>query len=105
MKFRGIDTPEAARSLSGAELLVSRAEAAPLKANEFYIEDLRMLPVEYAGTIRGCIRDVIEGGGGNLVEVQLLSGEIKLVPLRDEFFSEIDIKAGKAVLANEWILA
>jgi 16S rRNA processing protein RimM len=102
VKFHGVDSPETAHVLSGAEIIVSRGEAAPLGASEFYVEDLRMLDVVYAENKVGHIIDVMEGGGGDLIEIQLLSGETKLVPFRDEFFG--DVKTGSIVLLNDWIL-
>jgi 16S rRNA processing protein RimM len=105
MKFKGIDTPEAAKGLQGAELVTDRAHAAPLKAGEFYIEDLRGLEVvSVSGVALGRVRDVIEGGGGELAEVRLPGGELRLVPFRQEFLGDINLKTGKAVLLKEWIL-
>jgi 16S rRNA processing protein RimM len=111
MKFKGIDTPEAAKALTGAELVTDRTHAAPLQPDEFYIEDLRGIavvgvPTEPGeeGAVLGRISAVIEGGGGNLVEIQLPSGELKLVPFRNEFFGDIDLETGKAVLVAGWIL-
>ncbi|MDR1909315.1 MAG: ribosome maturation factor RimM, partial [Spirochaetaceae bacterium] len=45
LKFRGIDSPEAARALSGAEVLISREEAGEPQPGEYYVEDLRNLEV------------------------------------------------------------
>lgn len=105
MKFSGIDDPEAAKALAGWELLVDREDAAPLDENEFYIEDLRGLSVLFAGEPVGEIVDVVEGGGGQLVELRLLAGgATRLVPFRDEFFGDIDTGARKAVLRVDWIL-
>jgi 16S rRNA processing protein RimM len=106
VKFRGIDSPEAARSLTGAELLVDRAQAAPLKPGEFYVEDLRGLPVFLpGGEPVGEITDVIEGGGGSLIELRLPSGDLRLVPFRDEFFGDVNPRENRAVLLERWILA
>jgi 16S rRNA processing protein RimM len=105
MKFRGINTPEAAKTLTGAELVVDRAHAAPLKAGEFYIEDLRGITVTLrTGAPVGEITDVLEGGGGFLVEVRLPSGDLRFVPFRNEFFGEISPENRKAVLLEGWIL-
>jgi len=103
MRFAGIDTPEAAKSLNGAQLLVSREQAAPLGEGEFYIEDLKGLPVmsENGETI-GYITDIIEGGGGELAEIKLNNGEKHLVPFNSEFFSEITLD--KVMLRHLWIL-
>jgi 16S rRNA processing protein RimM len=105
MRFAGIDSPEAAKTFRGAQLLAGREQAAPLKDGEFYIEDLKGLTVisEKAETI-GRITDIIEGGGGELVEIELVNGEKRLVPLRREFFSEISPEKGRVVLQNLWIL-
>lgn len=107
MKLKGIDSPEAVKLLRGAELLVERSRAAPLARNEFYIEDLRTLPVHLAksdGECLGHIRDILDGGGGQLVELELNSGERRLVPFMDEFFGEISVRKGFAVLKERWIL-
>jgi 16S rRNA processing protein RimM len=105
MKFRGIDTPEAAKALTGAELVADRAHAAPLKGGEFYIADLRGIPVTLrTGEAVGEITDMLEGGGGFLAEVRLPSGDLRLVPFRNEFFGEIDPENRRAVLLEGWIL-
>ena len=127
MKFSGIDSPEAAKTLTGAEIMGNRSQAAPLKTDEFYIEDLKGLKVvlaaksaeqnqppsipvssypapSYNEEILGHITDIIEGGGSDLAEIRLLSGEKKLVPFRNEFFGKIDLENNTAVLLEKWIL-
>jgi 16S rRNA processing protein RimM len=105
MKFAGIESPEAAKALSGAELLVEREQAAPLREGEFYIEDLKGLEViDGSGERLGSVRDVLEGGGGFLVELEMPSGECRLIPFRNEFFGEIDLQKGRALLHARWIL-
>ena len=39
-----------------------------------------------------------------LAEIALDSGEKRLVPFKNEFFGDIDIQNGRAVLLNRWIL-
>ena len=107
VKFQGVDSPEAAKALKGAELIAPRDQAAPLEENEFYIEDLKGLSVvlgNRTGELLGTVQDILEGGGGQLVELRLSSGDLKLVPFRDEFFGDIDLRAGKMVLRERWIL-
>jgi len=103
--FKGIDTPEAAKTLNGAQLLVDRSQAAPLAEGEFYIEDLKGLQIiSGSGEQIGIITDIIEGGGGELVEIKLTDSETRLVPLRKEFFPDISPENCKIVLENLWIL-
>ena len=104
IKLSGIDSPEDAKVLIGAEVLVPRDLAAPLKKNEFYIEDLRGLEVVVKGKVIGSIDAVFEGGGAFLAEIVMENGEKKLVPFRNEFFGKIDLEAGTVELVNVWIL-
>jgi 16S rRNA processing protein RimM len=117
IKFRGVDSPEAAGLLRGAALLVDRENAAPLGEGEFYVEDLRgmrvVAPRDAAsadadanadGEFLGTVTDVLEAGGGWLLELRLPAGELRLVPFRGEFFGEVDPDKGRAVLLKRWIL-
>ena len=112
LRLAGIDSPEAAKTLTGAELIGNRSLAVPLKDNEFYVEDLKGTEVigsNSAGNtedspVLGKITDIIEGGGGQLAEILLDSGEKKLVPFRNEFFGNINIEKGRVVLLEPWIL-
>ena len=105
IRFAGIDSPEAAASLKGSEIITGRENAAPLREGEYYVEDLKGLEVvNPAGDVFGSISDVIDGGGGQLVEVLLPSGEKRLVPFRNEFFGDINLKDRRMVLLEPWIL-
>lgn len=105
IKFKGIDSSEAAKRLGGARLVSDRSHAAPLQQGEWYIEDLRGLFVRLPdGETVGRLTDIVEGGGGNLAEIQLQSGELKFIPFRKEFLSDIDLEKGSAVLVAAWVL-
>jgi 16S rRNA processing protein RimM len=117
MRFAGFNSPEAAKALAGAELIVSREEAAALKPGEFYVEDLKGLtvlsppkeepPAAATGENRqilGHINAIIEGGGGDLAEIKLNNGNLKLVPFLKEFFSNFDLENRQVTLNNLWIL-
>jgi 16S rRNA processing protein RimM len=107
MKFAGIGSPEAAKALGGAELLVRREEASPLGPGEFYVEDLKGLAVAAAGqddVLLGHVTGIVEGGGGDLVEIRLSTGELKFVPFRKEFFALIKPETGRLILRERWIL-
>jgi 16S rRNA processing protein RimM len=104
VKFAGFDTPEAVKVLAGAEVIAGREYAAPLADGEFYIEDLKGLEVFFEKRKIGCITDILEGGGGNLAEIELVSGGVRLVPFRNEFFGEINLDDGKAELLADWVL-
>ena len=105
MRFEGINTPEAAGALKGAEIIAGREFASPLKEGEFYVEDLKKLEVvNPEGKVLGRLTDVIEGGNGSLAEVLLPSGKKTLAPFRAEFFGKVDLAAEKIELLEPWIL-
>ncbi len=103
MKFRGIDTPEAAKALRGAELWVERTSAAPLDTDEFYVADLVALELRYRGAPVGKVASVIDGPDGALLEVKG-GRERLLVPFRDPFIGAVDIRGGTVELLVDWIL-
>lgn len=96
IKFRGIDTPEDGKKLSGSEILVPREYACPCGKDEYYVEELKQCQLVYAGgsaeglaaeaapaaddfVVVGTITDVLEGGAGDLLEV-VLSESCDLLP-------------------------
>lgn len=135
MKLSGINTPEDAKKLSGSEILVTRDKACPLNEGEFYVEDLKQCKLVYlpnekkpakisglaenteSAIIAGTITDVLEGGAGKLLEVEL-SESLKipsdstdktktktvLVPFKKEFIGTVDIKDKVIQLMHLWIL-
>jgi len=105
IRFEGIDNPEKAAFLNGAEIIAPRENAAPLKEGEYYVEDLKGLEViDREGKALGHIVSVMEGGGGNLAEIKLLSGASRLAPFRKEFFGDADFEESKIVLLESWVL-
>ena len=105
LKLRGIDSPEAAKKLHGAEILVPRDMACPLERGEFYINDLCNSVLVYKGNSVGTIADVVEGGGGFLLEVsEAATGRTVYVPFRSPFIGKINIPAKQVELMHRWIL-
>ena len=105
MRFRGIDSLEEAALLSGAEIIAGRELAAPLKEDEFYVEDLKGLElIAPDGQVLGKITDIIDGGGAQLAEILLVSQEKKFIPFRKEFIGGIDLPNRRLILLEPWIL-
>ena len=105
LKLEGIDSPESAKKLQGASILVPRDMACPLKEGEFYITDLCNAVLVYKGTVMGVITDIVEGGGGLLLELsEAATGKCQYVPFRSEFIGTIDIPHKTVELMHRWIL-
>ena len=105
LKLRGINSPEAAKKLHGADILVPRDMACPLERGEFYINDLCNSDLVYKGNSVGTIADVVEGGGGFLLEVsEAATGRTVYIPFRSQFIGKINIPAKQVELMHRWIL-
>jgi 16S rRNA processing protein RimM len=105
IRFAGIDNPEKAALLNGAEIIAPRENAAPIKEGEYYVEDLVGIEViDGEGKALGNIAAIVEGGGGNLAEIKLISGAKRLAPFRNEFFGEVNLEKGQIVLLESWVL-
>ena len=100
MVFDGIETREAAATLTGVFVSVDRSEAMPLKDGEYYISDIIGLSVEEMdGTVLGTVRDVIRTGSNDVYVVSLPGRpEDVLVPALKKVVREISIGDGRMVV-------
>ncbi len=121
MKLAGIDTPEKAAEFNRYQIVVPRDKAHKLQKNEWYFEDLKGCSLWYedvAGStapakgekpVVGTVTNVLEGGSGYLVEIELSesldkSGKKVFVPFNKEFIGEVDVEKGLIQLMHLWIL-
>ena len=137
LKFSGINSDEEIRKYNGWEIMVNRKYAHPLQKDEWYIEDLKdcslvyeqknsevsaasAAPVPEKAEIVGTITDVLEGGGGYLLQVSLsescscIDENIKydskgslrtvLIPFKDQFIGKVDVDNQTVQLMHLWIL-
>lgn len=104
IKLSGVDAPEEARTYNGWDILVSRDKAAPLEEGEYYLADLVGCSVSHSGNAVGKVIAVVEGGGGDLLEVERPDGSRCFIPFRKEFIGAVDTSGGEIELLAEWIL-
>lgn len=116
VKFQGIDSDKDVLRYNKWSISVPRKYCKPLAKDEWYIEDLRNCTLIYKGDDEpatldaprelGTITDVLEGGGGYLLEVSLSESCDRkvLIPFRDQFIGKVDIKNGTVQLMHLWIL-
>ena len=119
IKFAGIDSDTELKKFNGWEILAERKYCKPLQKDEWYIADLINCSLVYEGkddpatldapaeakTV-GTITDVLEGGGGNLLEVSLAESCDRkvLVPFNKEFIGKVNMKNKTVQLMHLWIL-
>lgn len=102
VKFRDIDTPESAKQLTGWELWVPEQFSCPLEDGEWYVRDIRGTTVHADGTQVGIVKDIIDIGRAQYLEMKGLDNQNFLIPLNDSFVDEFSPK--KVVLRHAWIL-
>ena len=108
LQIEGINTPEDAKRYSGWEIVVPRDLAAPRGDTEYFVEDLIGARLLYQGDHVGTIHSIVDGGQGELIEVQVDEADgprrIVLIPFMDRFIGSVDVGAGTVELRERWIL-
>ena len=96
LKFRGVDTPEAAQALRGKVLYLDR-EDDTLEEGQHYVQDLLGMTVADAdtGRVYGVLRDVSRTGANDVYHVEFPDGAVELVPAIPQVVVRIDIEAGR----------
>jgi len=103
VKLKGIDNPEIGKTYSGWEIWTTRDFAAPLSSGEYYIKDLNGCNVVSNGKVLGKIIGISENSINNLLEVKTDSG-IFIIPFKEEFIGEIDLKLNTVELTALWLV-
>ena len=97
VKLEGVDSIEAAQSLSGQEVLVAKEDFESLPEGEYYrfeIEGLKAF--DDTGKYYGVIEEII-ATGSNDVYVVRGDGKEWLVPMIDSVVQNIDLEEGKLI--------
>ena len=99
--FKGVDDPEAARLLTGAELTVSSAQLPQLEAGDYYWHELEgMLVWNQADELLGEVLHLLETGANDVLVVRPTTASIdsreRLIPyLADTVVKLVDKGANK----------
>lgn len=95
LKFKGIDTVEAAEKYRKCSLLVPREKAVRLSKDEYFIADLIGLRVQDEdGAEIGILKDVIETGANDVYVIGLHSGKELLLPAIKQCVLTVDVEKG-----------
>ncbi|MDR1626449.1 MAG: ribosome maturation factor RimM [Spirochaetia bacterium] len=104
MKFRGVDSPEAAALCRGWEIRVPRGQASPLAEGQYYIADLCGCALVCGGRTVGTVRSVLDGGIHQLLELVSAEGRTFFIPFVDAHVGEVDVARRSIELKSEWLL-
>jgi 16S rRNA processing protein RimM len=100
VKFSGVATPEDVQLLQNWTIEIPEAEARELEEDEYFLHDLVGLTLFDAdGRERGVVTDVIEGGGGLLLNVKRADGRQFELPFAAQLCTEIDLENRRIVVS------
>ena len=98
VKFAGIESADDLRDLQNWTIEIPQTDARKLDADEYFLHDLiGLMLVDREGRQIGEVRDVYEGGGGMLLNVEGPGGEFE-VPFAAEICTEIDLPGKRIVV-------
>jgi 16S rRNA processing protein RimM len=100
VKFAGIDSPEDVQTLQGWTIEIPESDARELEEDEYFLHDLVGLTlIDAEGRQRGVVTDVMEGGGGLLLNVKRADGREFELPFAADLCTEIDLTKKRMVVA------
>lgn len=100
VKFAGVETPEEIQTLQNWTVEIPAGDARALDEDEYFLHDLVGLTlVDADGRERGVVTEVLEGGGGLLLQVKRGDGKEFELPFAADLCTEIDIPAKRMVVA------
>lgn len=100
-KVKGLADRDAAGALTGVSLYVAREKLPPPDEDEFYIADLvGLAAVSAEGEEIGVVKNVLNFGAGDILEIAPASGETLMLPFTKEVAPSIDFAAAKIVVVR-----
>ena len=97
-KVKGLSDRDAAGALTGVSLFVARDKLPPPDEDEFYIADLAAVSPE--GEQIGVVKNVLNFGAGDILEIAPAAGETLMLPFTKEVAPSIDFAVGKVVVVQ-----
>jgi 16S rRNA processing protein RimM len=101
LKFKGINTPEAANRLTNRHLAVTSDQLVKLPEGTYYVFDLIGCEVfDEAGVKIGEVTDVQQYPANDAYVIRTIDNEEVLFPAVTEFVKEVDAKNRKIIVRN-----
>ncbi|MDE3059672.1 MAG: 16S rRNA processing protein RimM [Pseudomonadota bacterium] len=97
--IEGITERNAAELLKGTELFAAAARLPERKPNQWYYRELTGIEARLAdGKPYGKITQVYNFGAGDIVEIELESGKMEMLPFKAPFVGEVRAEEGYVVV-------
>jgi 16S rRNA processing protein RimM len=99
VRVEGVRDRTAAEALTNGDLYLPRAALPQTEEDEFYVADLIGLDVvDVAGAPFGRVRDVLNYGAGDILDIERGEGASLLVPFTKTAVPHVDMKARRVVV-------
>ncbi len=99
VRLKGIGDRNGAEALTGRALYVARAQLPPPDAEEFYIADLiGLTAVAPDGTTLGAVKNVVNHGAGDILEIVGADGVAFFVPFTKVVAPTLDFVDGRITI-------
>ncbi|QZA33475.1 ribosome maturation factor RimM [Hydrogenibacillus sp. N12] len=99
VKFRGVDTVEAAEALRGAVLKVAEADREPLPEGTYYFDQIIGLSVvDEAGAVLGAVKEILKPGANDVWVVARPGRRDLLLPYIPDVVRAVDLEGGRIVV-------
>ncbi len=100
VRIDGIADRNAAESLRGIKLYVSRSSMPQLGEGRYYHADLiGMRAIDKNGNIVGTVADIYNFGAGDVIDIERDGADILSLPFHDRFVGRVDV-AGKKITVD-----
>jgi 16S rRNA processing protein RimM len=103
VRLEGIDSREAVEAVRGADLLVARAAAPPLEADEYWPEDLEGCLVADGDREVGVVTRLIGYPSVDVLEVERPDGGDLLVPMVRDAIRSVDVAARRIDVSLQFL--
>ena len=98
VKFKSIDSVDAAQRLKGGVIYIPRSEALPLEQDEYYTADLINMDVfDESGVFLGVITNVAETGANDVLTVEKTGEKPFYLPFIKQCVLDVDIAQNKMI--------
>lgn len=95
----GVRDRDQAEALRGCTVEISKDERVPLKDGEYWISDLIGLNAsDDQGNELGFVKDILDTGASDLMEIVDPEGKIHLIPLVRDFFVGADLEKRQVII-------
>lgn len=99
-RLDGVVSKEEADALRNAKLYAERSQMPSLPDDEYYYADLIGLDVLDTGGVKlGIVKNVMDHGAGDLLEITMLStSDTFVIPFTKQFVPNVDISMGRVIV-------